>query len=95
MEGIPLLTILKFAATFPLFLVSLVVCWRMLHKERYINYIWLSFLVPAILQFVLVWISKEGSELWLKVFMGIHIAFTVFAAFIVWFLRQLARAYKN
>ncbi|MDF2725937.1 MAG: hypothetical protein K0Q59_5615 [Paenibacillus sp.] len=87
--------IMKMLATLPLLLISIAVCWWMLNNEKGIDFIWLPFLIPAILQFAMVFFSNQESELVLKIFGGINIAFAILAAIIVWYLHQLARAFKN
>jgi len=86
---------LKFICTWVLLVASCSAVWWSFKTEKLITVSWLAFLLPAVLQLAAAFRIGPGKATSLIVFGCINLALTALMGAAVWYLVQLANAYRR
>ncbi|NQX46515.1 hypothetical protein HQN87_14330 [Paenibacillus tritici] len=86
---------LKFICTWVLLAASCSAVWWSFRTEKLITVSWLAFLLPAIVQLAAAVRIGPGKAKSLIVFGCINLVFSALVGVAVWYLVQLADAYKR
>ncbi|EPD81773.1 hypothetical protein [Paenibacillus sp. HGH0039] len=86
---------LKFICTWVLLVASCSAVWWSFKTEKLITVSWLAFLLPAVFQLAAAFRIGPGKAKSLIVFGCINLVFTALVGVAVWYLVQLANAYKR